>query len=193
MADFLKAHKALGPVEGGYANNPSDKGGETIFGIARNYWPNWEGWKLVDALKGQPDFPDCAERNPNIISLAGQFFKTYFWDPLQLDAFASQELANYLYEGTVNFGYGSPTKHRIPHWLQEGLNELGAFLAVDGKIGPTTLAAIKAMAGTRVTGAYLIYAVEHRRVAYRLERFKEDPSQLQFAKSWLGRDLRILT
>ncbi len=190
MATFLIAHKALDPLEGGYGNSPTDKGGETIFGIARNYHPEWEGWPILDILKTQPDFPNCANHNPQLISMAGRFIKEHFWDPMRLDDFASQELANYLYEGVVNFGFGSDVNPRIPHWLQEALNELGALISVDGKIGPTTLAALKAVAGTRVTQQFVIYAIEHRRVKHRLKRFKEDKTQLEKAVSWLSRDTR---
>ena len=38
-------------TEGGYVNDPSDSGGETYCGIARNSNPKWEGWKIVDAHK----------------------------------------------------------------------------------------------------------------------------------------------
>ncbi len=37
--------------EGGYANHPSDKGGETYRGITRKHNPNWEGWAFIDEVK----------------------------------------------------------------------------------------------------------------------------------------------
>ncbi len=37
--------------EGGYANHPADKGGETYRGISRKANPNWEGWKYIDDVK----------------------------------------------------------------------------------------------------------------------------------------------
>lgn len=36
--------------EGGFANDPHDRGGMTIFGIARKYNPNLQLWKDVDIL-----------------------------------------------------------------------------------------------------------------------------------------------
>jgi len=38
--------------EGGYNKGiTGDSGGETYRGIARNYNPNWEGWKVIDGIK----------------------------------------------------------------------------------------------------------------------------------------------
>ena len=51
MAIFEPAFKLLILHEGGYANNKNDIGGETYRGIARNYWPKWVGWKLIDHIK----------------------------------------------------------------------------------------------------------------------------------------------
>lgn len=37
--------------EGGYANHPADKGGETYRGISRKANPDWVGWKYIDEVK----------------------------------------------------------------------------------------------------------------------------------------------
>lgn len=39
--------------ESGYVNDPQDKGGETIFGISRRYWPQLSLWAAVDELKSK--------------------------------------------------------------------------------------------------------------------------------------------
>ncbi len=73
MADFNLATKrffsAEGYVEGknmGYVNHPNDKGGETIAGIARNNWGNDPIWKIVDAAKKQPNFPNSLKTNKKV-------------------------------------------------------------------------------------------------------------------------------
>lgn len=53
MSNFDTALKILLYNEGGYNNNPNDKGGETYCGIARRYHNNWYGWKLIDAIKAK--------------------------------------------------------------------------------------------------------------------------------------------
>jgi lysozyme family protein len=37
--------------EGGYANHPADKGGETYRGITRKHNSEWEGWRYIDEVK----------------------------------------------------------------------------------------------------------------------------------------------
>ena len=51
MANFQQAFQHTAAAEGGYSNNPKDKGGETYRGIARKYWPDWAGWIIVDEYK----------------------------------------------------------------------------------------------------------------------------------------------
>lgn len=48
MANFQRSFSKTSVFEGGYANNPNDKGGETYRGIARNHHPKWAGWKIID-------------------------------------------------------------------------------------------------------------------------------------------------
>jgi lysozyme family protein len=61
MADFKQAHSIVMNNEGGYANDPSDRGGETYKGISRNNFPNWKGWKLIDLHKLHVGFPQNLE------------------------------------------------------------------------------------------------------------------------------------
>lgn len=140
MAEFMAAHLKTSRIEGGYSNNPLDHGGETIFGIARNRWPDWEGWALVDAYKRLAGFPANAEHSPELQAMSARFFKATFWDALRLDEVRSQEVAEEMYDTHVNTG-------RAVLFLQEALNYLGRgvlgeALRVDGAIGPKTIAAL---------------------------------------------------
>ena len=51
MADFEKAFAKIIKAEGGYVNNPNDKGGETYMGITRKNHSKLKMWKLIDELK----------------------------------------------------------------------------------------------------------------------------------------------
>ena len=51
MADFLISFKKTNINEGGFVDDPSDSGGMTYAGVSRKWFPNWEGWKIVDAHK----------------------------------------------------------------------------------------------------------------------------------------------
>src|SRR2546426_796362 len=68
MADFDYALTQLLKVEGGYANDPRDPGGETYKGISRVFWPNWSGWPLIDAAKSAPKFHERLSENEHAIN-----------------------------------------------------------------------------------------------------------------------------
>lgn len=107
MADFKAANKRTGKWEGIYSNNPDDRGGETVFGIARNMHPDWPGWVLVDMLRQKHGFPDTLKSNTVLMGLKDKFYKSQFWDPLYGDLIPSQEVAEELYDDAVNTGLSS--------------------------------------------------------------------------------------
>lgn len=122
MALFEIADKITGINEGGYANDPDDRGGETYAGIARNFWAKWAGWKLIDQYK--LDYTKAKAAGKTKLSLAqwvnastkvaGQpvkslvvgFYKENFWKINNLDLFTDQQLANSIYDFGVNSGKG---------------------------------------------------------------------------------------
>lgn len=122
MALFEIADKITGINEGGYANDPDDRGGETYAGIARNFWAKWAGWKLIDQYK--LDYSKAKAAGKTKLSLAqwinasakvaGQpvktlvvgFYKENFWKINNLDLFTDQQLANSIYDFGVNSGKG---------------------------------------------------------------------------------------
>ena len=63
MADFEIAYGETEIREGGYVNDPADRGGETHRGVARKFHPKWPGWKIVDKYKA--DFPNDFVRRIN--------------------------------------------------------------------------------------------------------------------------------
>jgi lysozyme family protein len=122
MAKFQIAEGITGINEGGYANNKSDRGGETYAGIARNFWPSWEGWKHIDKYKAQYAKLNKPMRekyslarwinssakvtSEPIAPLVSQFYKTNFWDLNKLDQINDQQIANTVYDFGVNSGKG---------------------------------------------------------------------------------------
>lgn len=81
-----RAIKFIGIVfknEGLYSNDPTDKGGETVYGIARNMHPRWGGWMIVDSLKKQKGFPHNLLSSDDLIILKNEFYKTTFFDPVR--------------------------------------------------------------------------------------------------------------
>jgi len=122
--------------EGGYANNPKDKGGETYMGIARTMHPDWLGWPLIDECLRHGD---PLSLDPDLVR---EFYHTEFWQPLRCHLIdpVSAAVAAELFEASVNCGPGNGVK-----FLQRALNALNSHerlypdLVEDGAMGAKTL------------------------------------------------------
>jgi hypothetical protein len=90
--------------EGFYSNDPQDAGGETLWGIARNKEKNWAGWAIVDQLRSSPDFPNCLKHNATLLTLRNQLYDQRYWKKIQGDNIINQEVANDLFDKSVNMG-----------------------------------------------------------------------------------------
>lgn len=181
MVKFNEAEKLTAINEGGYANNPHDKGGETYAGIARKFWANWAGWKTIDAIKAQfgtsaSIINKYAKSDAVLHWQVSSFYKKNFWDVNNLDSVNDQQLANNVYDFGVNSGTGRAAK-----FLQQAANDTEMVkLTVDGAIGPQT---IKAINGLNTEEVY--HNFNARREAFYRSIAKGD--QAQFLKSWLSR------
>ncbi|MEE1885709.1 glycoside hydrolase family 108 protein [Pedobacter flavus] len=177
MADFEIAEIETRKFEGGYANLKDDKGGETYAGISRNFWPDWEGWTVIDAFKsGIPqhagiDFEmNSKEMHDQLKFMVSRFYRINFWEGMNLDLIDNQELANSIYDFAVNAGINRSVK-----FIQEIVE-----VEMDGKLGPITINAIN------MGDAYaLLTAFNLKRAAFYKSIAKG--SQAKFLKSWLRR------
>ena len=111
--------------EGGYVNDPTDKGGETNFGISKRAYPNLDIFNLTE-----DDAIDI-------------YWKDY-WVRGKCDKVPSK-LQPIYFDMCVNFGRRGAVKV-----LQETANGKGANIEVDGGIGPNTIKAIKNLSLERV-------------------------------------------
>ena len=115
--------------EGFYGNDPDDAGGETLWGIARKPNPKWEGWSIVDSLKGEPDFPRCMKDNTELLEAMHDFYRESFWNTIKGDEIINQDVANDLFDKAVNMG-----THQAMLLCQASLD-----LPSNGKMDSTTL------------------------------------------------------
>lgn len=186
MADFKIAEILTGINEGGYANNPSDRGGETFAGIARKFWPKWEGWKKIDEYKAQ--YPKLSPALKKRFTLAqwinssakvpsegvaqkiSNFYYTEFWKANKLDQINDQQIANTVYDFGVNSGKG-----RAVQFLEQIFG-----VKKDGIMDPVVIALVNK------SNPKLIYNKYNaaREAAYRSWATGD---QAQFLKSWLSR------
>lgn len=181
MADFLPAYKNTAINEGGYANDPQDRGGETYKGISRKNWPTWGGWKYIDAIKQHGTsaiyINKEAAKNNTIGILVQEFYKANFWYALNLQWLNDQQLANNVYDFGVNAGTVTAAKR-----LQRAANEICGSLAVDGQIGSKTISTINKLDAKSVYNAFN----DQRKMFYD-NIIANNPSQAKFKNSWYSR------
>lgn len=107
MSFFNIAYKTVRSNEGGYRNVTWDAGGETYKGIARNFHPGWEGWKLVDVykkthkLKNGDIIPD-----PVLDKMVVNFFQNNFWIKNNLQLITNASMATLLLDMVIQHGRG---------------------------------------------------------------------------------------
>lgn len=154
-------------AEGLYSNDKRDSGGETVFGIARNYHPTWEGWKIVDLMKRQPNFPQSLKNNKVLISLKNNFYTKQFYYPVKADYINNELLALHVFDFGVNAGISRSIKT-----LQKVVG-----VVEDGIIGKNTLAATNA---TDCTQAFI-----NARISY-YKKIGVGKNAV-FLKGWLNR------
>lgn len=113
MADFLTAVAKTIIHEGGYVNNPADRGGPTKFGITQSDMPGVD----ISGLQ---------------VTQAEAYYQEHYWKPLY-SQITKQEVADKLFDMGVLFGVKTATR-----MLQTSM-ESEIHLVSDGDFGPETL------------------------------------------------------
>jgi len=167
MANFAAALPYLIQNEGGYSNQPGDKGGETMYGItvstARKYG-------YTGPMASLP------------LNVASAIFQEWYWNPLYLDSVSSQSVATKLLDMSANFGPGTAAK-----LAQSAVNTLvDPPVDIDGGIGTDTLDSLNT-ADERDLLAALVQACVDR---YQ-QIVAEDPSQEKWYQGWMNRASKI--
>ena len=167
-----------------------DHGGETVWGIARNPNPGWQGWPLVDAIKtAHPGVNPTPFINADarVVALISIFYREAYWQAAGCDQIQDQALATKLMKMAVNMGVGKALT-----WLQRAYNVRswdhsltppgpGPELKIDGHAGPMTLAAVNAVPPARMLRALQAAADHHY-----WDICETVPSQRKFADGWLA-------
>ncbi|NCD71058.1 glycoside hydrolase family 108 protein [Mucilaginibacter agri] len=180
MAQFNPAFQITMGNEGGYANNPHDAGGETYKGVAKNFWPHWEGWSIIDPIiaKKPASINQALNANAPLQTMILSFYKANFWDTESLDNIKDQQIANQLFDIAVNMGTGIASR-----FLQQAVNKLSPDkLKVDGQIGSLSISAANAEDAEDLYNTIC----QLRRGRYEAI-IQSNPSQQRFANSWFSR------
>ena len=168
MADFFPAFERMIVNEGGYKLHdvPGDRGGMTYAGIARKKNPHWEGWDAID----RGETPSS--------SLVRDFYRAEFWDALRGDEIVDQEVAQTLFDFSVNAGLKTAVK----------LAQVVCGATPDGVLGPRTLAAVNATPAEMFKSRYALAKLARYR-----DIVTRDRTQLKFLLGWINRLLREAT
>jgi len=156
---FEKALQVVIDIEGGYNDDPDDKGGETNFGISKRQYP-------------YINIKDLTEDKARAI------YKRDYWNKLHLDKVKNYEVALELFDTGINTGVT-----KAVFILQEALNYLGHTLKIDGIIGPITLSAVNKYKYPKD----LVKTLDGVQFMHYLNIVKKNPSQKKFARGWLKR------
>jgi lysozyme family protein len=161
---FEQAFTHIIAIEGGYVNDPDDPGGETIYGIARNYWPQY--WR-----KGTPT-----------VDMAKVFYATQFWGPLRCEEYASDPVALEIFDTSVNLGITTGVEV-----AQNACIVLGQDIAADGRLGPVTVGAINAE--TKKSERELLLVLNGIQLGYYISQARKSKRAKKYLNGWRKRCL----
>ncbi|MCU4429144.1 glycoside hydrolase family 108 protein [Acinetobacter pittii] len=163
--------------EGGYVNNPNDRGGATNYGIT-------EAVARVNGWKGpMRDLP---------LDLAKQIYKQQYWINPRFDQVntLSPLIAEELLDTGVNCGvaFAKPLLQRALNLLNNQGKGGWPDLAVDGIYGSATLGALKIfLAKRRKDGEKVMLKVLNIMQGQRyIEICERNPTQEQFFYGWIS-------
>lgn len=139
---FKTAIKKVLEHEGGWVNNPNDRGGETYQGISRKFHPDWGGWSMIDEVRQKYHgeiFPIIRDSG-----LVESFYHVKFWLKNRLSEVKNDHVAGLIFDWVVNSG-GAVKE------IQKVLKKMGHDIVADGVIGPNTLNAINSVDAQQLT------------------------------------------
>lgn len=168
--DLDEALKYLLDEEGGWSNNPNDRGGKTMWGVTQGTYNAYRKAKKLPAQSvakiTQPEARDL--------------YDTMYWQVASCDKLP-WPISYLAFDAAVNSG-----PSRAKQWVQKGLG-----VAADGAIGPGTLAA--AQSAVADGDGAKIYGIVAARADFLADLVKSTPSQATFLKGWWRRTLRVLS
>lgn len=147
--------------EGGFVNDPADRGKATNMGITMD---------TLKAYRGKAVSVDDVKNLTKEEAIA--IYKKNYWDKIKGDSINSQSLAELLFDYAVHSGVGKASK----------VIQTLVSVPSDGVIGPKTIEAIN-----KQNAKDLFEKLKQNRKAFLESIVKNNPSQSKFLKGWLNR------
>ena len=160
MAKFSQYAIKLWDLEGGFVNNPLDKGGATNRGITIATFIDFYGKGTVDELR-ELTFTQFSE-----------ITKSKYWDRWMADKINNQSIAEFLVDWLYNSGsWGIKIPQRILQVKEDGL------------VGEKTISAVN-----NANGALFFCNLIQAREKFFRDIVVNNPSQKIFLKGWINRN-----
>ncbi len=156
--------------EGGFVNDPNDRGGATNLGITWNTWKN----TAKPILGIDPTLENLKKLTPD---QAARIYKKNYWDEINLDQLCDGDMKYFMFDFYVNAG---PNAIKV---LQNTLNQLGATVHVNGRVDAQTINAINA---AKSKDLYNTYKVNRQNFYNNI--VDGNPSQGVFLAGWTKRN-----
>lgn len=164
---FEKAFDEILGFEGGYSDDPDDKGGKTKFGITEDVARKWG---YTGKMKDLP------------LDTAKEIYYEWFWKQWNYHKIDNQKVAIEMFDQVVNIGPIPANKN-----LQKAYNLLkkgkAGDLKEDGMVGPITLTYINRYPYQKD----LLQLLNVLQGKHYIDIVEEDPSQEKFFRGWLQR------
>lgn len=159
---FMRAVDRVLRDEGGYVDNPADRGGATKFGISRRA------------------YPDLDIRNLTREQAVAIYFRD-FWQRFHFSTVPGLVGAK-LFDLAVNIGPGHAVK-----CLQRALRACKSVVPEDGVLGSETAAAASSANQLALLAALRSEGAGYYRVLAALERGRRESGDREFLDGWLNR------
>lgn len=175
--------------EGVYSDNAFDSGGQTYYGIARNFWPRWPGWVEVDKQIRMYGRPKPLVPGSALEFDVREFYRTNFWIGPKYHLLASvfDALAIEVFDSGVNMGV-----HRSALILQCSLNILNRRgtlwpdIREDGGIGTETMSAV--VSALQKRGRDKLYQrVNYYQAKIYIDLMRGNPEKYEEFDGWFNR------
>ncbi len=158
-------------LEGGYSDDPDDKGGRTNYGITEAVFRDALHRMVISGV---------SDISKVTIAQAKAIYKTDYWHAIRLGEILDIAIAAEIFDTAVNMGTGAAV--RI---AQKALNFLGEKLIGDGAMGPLTIAALNEWCA-KDPRALCVCLNGFQFMRY-VEIVKKNNAQAKFARGWTKR------
>ena len=160
--------------EGGYVDDPDDRGGATNWGVTQAVYENFVGYKCdKEEIKNMDE------------ETAKEIYHEKFWKPSRADKLPAEVRETY-FDMVVNHGQGGAVKI-----LQQACNNKRKpdnYIDVDGGIGPNTIRAAKNLKNWELQVERSGY---YWNLVFKGSKYAQRTSQVKFIRGWIRRCFKL--